>query len=250
MSIKVPNFISVSVLLKKISQKCTVFRRPTKVNGWIPHFRREADVQRTASLCQDQFQYDECSKAALTILRTPLDRPFIFPDHSFLKIRDEGSDWTDSNWPNRTTSRGTPGTAWDSLRRVEASCCADVQSCGCPFRRSACAESIDQKRVSWVSPGLVDHIFWITEFGRPFENYHPFWIGENSDALPETFATIAPNQRTLDAHVADLRNGKDRAPKSKGHLGLWACLWVNRFQWVCLSSTALTVTWMTEPDVI
>jgi hypothetical protein len=59
-----------------------------------------------------------------------------------------------------------------SLGRVEASCCPAVRSRRCPFRRSACAESIDQREVLE-------------------------WIGENWDALRETFTTVAANQRTV-----------------------------------------------------
>jgi hypothetical protein len=40
---------------------------------------------------------DECSKTVLAISRTPWGRPLVSPHHSFLKIKDEGSDWTDSS---------------------------------------------------------------------------------------------------------------------------------------------------------
>jgi hypothetical protein len=50
----------------------------------------------------------------------------------------------------------------------------------------------------------------------------------------------------VEARVADLRNGKDQATESKGYLSLWACFWVNSFQWVRLSSIARTITLMTD----
>jgi hypothetical protein len=63
----------------------------------------------------------------------------------------------------------------------------------------------------------------------PFEGAHGLnrstkrevleWIGENWDALGETLQLSLPiNNPCVDAHMADLRNGKDRATKSKGCL--------------------------------
>jgi hypothetical protein len=98
-----------------------------------------------------------------------------------------------------------------------------MRSRRCPFRRSACTESIDQKRGFWIN--------W-RELGRPgwnIYNYHCQSINLGWTLMWLIYATE-----------------KNRAHKSKGCLGFWACFWVNWFQWVGLSSTARTVTLITD----